>query len=290
MSLKSTIRFKLLATILLITLLPVAVSSYLQYVKAQNAVYDLTKSDLQYMTALKAKELMPFTQSENPSEADKTKITQILNDVAESYYKPNGMQGYAFIVNLQGITIFHPKSDVVGKDYSQESFIQQMIAEKTGVIEYEFQGLMKLTAFESLPNGWILAVGSYREDLLQPIDNSKTTVLLISIVSSLAALLVGTYIVHRLLKPMKRLVEAMKQAETGDLRQEVPVTSKDELGQLSAMFNEMMTIFRSMIKEVHQVAQQVAASSEELSASASESSRASEQISIAAARDRLRFR
>jgi two-component system OmpR family sensor kinase/two-component system sensor histidine kinase BaeS len=42
-----------------------------------------------------------------------------------------------------------------------------------------------------------------------------------------------------LLKPIRRLTQASQALARGDLEQEVPVTSSDELGQLSATFNQM---------------------------------------------------
>ncbi|MGE5702823.1 MAG: methyl-accepting chemotaxis protein, partial [Clostridia bacterium] len=133
-----------------------------------------------------------------------------------------------------------------------------------------------------LPNGWMIAIGSYEDDLLQPIKNIKLTMFIIAACGFAAAAIAGIFIVSRIIGPMRKLVLAMKAAESGDLTAKVPVKTSDELGQLSAMFNEMMEGFRKMLAEVQDVSEQVAASSQELTASAAESARASEQISIAA--------
>ncbi len=277
-----SIRFKLLVTVVVITLGPILTAGYLQYSNAEKAVYNLTVSDLEYMTSLKAKELEPLTQSSDPSEADRQKIAEMVRDVAERYYKPNGMNGYAYILDEKGTMLFHPDATKIGADFSKESFVQVMSAKKQGSVEYVYEGKQKLSAFQTLPNGWILAIGSYRDDLLRPIEEYKWVMRAISLIACLVAVLVGFFIVYRLLVPMRNLVEAMRQAESGDLTRVVPVKTSDELGQLSSMYNEMMSVFRNMLKEVQTVSEQVAGSSEELTASASESSRASEQISVAA--------
>lgn len=276
----SSIRGKLLVTLVVITLCPIFAAGYLQYKNAEQAVYDLTIADLQYLTSLTARELSAYTRSDNLSDAEREKVDSIVRDVAERYYKPNGMNGYAFILDQKGIAIFHPTAK--GKDLSGEDFFPKMVEKKRGWIEYVFQGELKVTAFETLPNGWILGIGSYTDDLLRPINKSKLTMLVISLIAFAAALSVGIFIVRRLTEPIRELVEAMRRAETGDLTRRVTVKTRDELGRLSAMYNEMMSVFRNMLKDVQLVSEQVASSSEELTASAAESARASEQIATSA--------
>lgn len=55
----------------------------------------------------------------------------------------------------------------------------------------------------------------------------------------LAAVSMGFMLAGRLLKPIRRLTQASQALARGDLQQQVPVTSHDELGQLTATFNQM---------------------------------------------------
>ena len=274
---KTSIRLKLLVTMLIITLVPLFAVAYLQFANAKQVVYDLTIHDLQYLTKLKAAALEPYTQDTQLDSVEQAKIKEIVDDVARNYYEVNGMKGYAFILDSKGVTLFHPQP---GQDLGHYDFIQEMISRKNGTIEYYFNGGDKITAFVTLPNGWVLGIGSYTDDLLQPITKTRLWMIAITIAAGIAALLTGALIVHRILVPLKRLVAAMRSAESGDLTMQVPVTTRDELGQLSGMYNDMMSIFRDMLKEVQLSAQQVASAAEELTASAEENARASEQISV----------
>ncbi|HBZ80216.1 MULTISPECIES: methyl-accepting chemotaxis protein [Brevibacillus] len=276
-----SIRYKLVLTILFLTMLPLMVVGYIQFENARNAVYRLTVSDLQYITQMKARELVPYTQDTTISDSNRQKIDEIIREVAESYYKPNGMVGYAYIADASGVPIFHPDPNVQNKSLAGEAFMQEMLAKKSGWLEYEFQGATKLTVYEELPNGWILAIGSYQNDLLATIESSRPMMFLLNLISAIVALATGIFIVSRLVRPLKELVAAMKMAETGDLTKRAKIRSGDELGELSAMYNEMMEVFCKMLSEVQRVSQQVAAASEELTASAAESARAAEQISLA---------
>lgn len=55
----------------------------------------------------------------------------------------------------------------------------------------------------------------------------------------LAAVAIGSFLAGRLLQPIRRLTQASQALARGDLNQQVPVTSLDELGQLTATFNQM---------------------------------------------------
>ncbi|WP_312117524.1 methyl-accepting chemotaxis protein [Brevibacillus reuszeri] len=276
-----SIRYKLVLTILILTMLPLMIVGFIQFENARSAVYKLTVSDLQYITDMKARELSAYTQDVAQADQNKQKIDEIIREVAERYYQPNGMTGYAYILDKDGIAIFHPDPTVHNTSLAHEGFIQEMLAKKNGWIEYVFQDLTKVTAYKQLQNGWTLAIGSYQDDLLTSIESSRPLMFLLNLISAIIALTCGIFIVNKLVRPLKELVTVMKSAESGNLTPRVEVRSRDELGELSAMYNEMMDVFCKMLSEVQHVSQQVAASSEELTASAAESARASEQISIA---------
>lgn len=55
----------------------------------------------------------------------------------------------------------------------------------------------------------------------------------------LAAMAMGFWLSARLLKPIRRLTKASQALALGDLEQQVPVNSDDELGQLTSTFNQM---------------------------------------------------
>lgn len=55
----------------------------------------------------------------------------------------------------------------------------------------------------------------------------------------LAAVGIGFFLASRLLNPIRMLTQASQAMARGDLNQRVPVTSQDELGQLTLTFNQM---------------------------------------------------
>jgi len=55
----------------------------------------------------------------------------------------------------------------------------------------------------------------------------------------ITAVLMGVFLARRLVRPIRRLTNASQSMARGDLEQQVPVTSQDELGQLTEAFNRM---------------------------------------------------
>lgn len=276
-----SIKLKLTGTILLITLIPLMAAGYLSYTSAYNSVYDMTVQDLKYITEIKAREVQAALSSESGNVESSSTIKQIVDDVQKNYYERNGLTGYAYIIDSKGLALYHPDPKMVGTSIAQESFTQQILAEKTGYITYPWKGEEKVASFVQLSNGWELVIGSYMKDMMKPLYLIRTQMFVISFGASLLAIIIGYVIVNVLTRPMKELVVAMQKAEAGDVTVQVKPGSRDEVGQLTHMFNEMIAQFRSMLRQVHEVAEQVAASSQELTASANESTRASEQISEA---------
>lgn len=71
------------------------------------------------------------------------------------------------------------------------------------------------------------------------LQRSTLAVGLAAAVGVLAAVAMGFFLAGRLLKPIRRLTTASKRLARGNLDQQVPVTSQDELGQLTVTFNQM---------------------------------------------------
>ena len=57
--------------------------------------------------------------------------------------------------------------------------------------------------------------------------------------ATLAALLLGVFLARTLTRPVRELTAATQALAQGDLEQQVPVRSRDELGELAASFNQM---------------------------------------------------
>ncbi len=90
---------------------------------------------------------------------------------------------------------------------------------------------------------WILPDTSF-EFKLSPeeelfLQRSTLAIALAALAGVLAAVGMGYLLAGRLLKPIRLLTQASQNLARGNLEQQVPVTSQDELGQLTTTFNQM---------------------------------------------------
>ncbi|KKB73496.1 MULTISPECIES: methyl-accepting chemotaxis protein [Bacillus] len=116
----------------------------------------------------------------------------------------------------------------------------------------------------------------------QDTKEAGSIVMLLIIVIAAALILsvtCGLLMTRLIVRPIKEIQRLFAQTEQGDFTVKGTYQSKDEVGMLTASFNQMVAGVRSIIETVGETSHQVAASSQQLSASAEESTKASEYIS-----------
>ncbi|WP_187274464.1 methyl-accepting chemotaxis protein [Paenibacillus sp. N3.4] len=111
------------------------------------------------------------------------------------------------------------------------------------------------------------------------VESIKTTILIISILAFILAILIGLFVSRLISKPIVQIANSAKRIASGDLTLEnMKVRSRDEVGELADSFNQMVINLRNLILQVSMSVEHVASSSEELTASAEQTNTATEQI------------
>jgi hemerythrin-like metal-binding protein len=103
--------------------------------------------------------------------------------------------------------------------------------------------------------------------------------IVIAIIAAIAAFIVAVLIVRKIIASVLSMNAAAGRISEGDLSQDVPVLSNDELGEMAHSFNAMMGNLRSVASRINTATSTLAASSEELSATSDELSNGSQQLS-----------
>lgn len=276
---KVNFKARLIAVISFLVLLPLIVTSLISYRQSYEGIKNLTYRDLEYIVHIKANELSAYTESTELSDRSKSIVADIVSDIEENYYKPNGMSGYAYVIDETGKALFHPEEQTVGTDLSTNDFIKDMLRQKNGTIEYEWHNGKKIVAFEELPNGWIIAVGSYINDVMQPAHKILQDILMTAGISFIIAFVISYLFGQVTVKPINELIGALKAFENGNLGIRLAANTKDEFGKMKIMYNNMADRFTEIIGTIQTSAQNLNASSEELMASTEENLAATEQVS-----------
>ena len=182
---------------------------------------------------------------------DFDKVIELVKDISI------GEKGYAFLVDQSGRTIAHPFSKPYEYDLTKyedprlREFIVDIITGESGWRTYYDDFGEKAAAFAHVPaTGWSLAVSIPIEEFKREAKAIRARVFeLVLAILIVAGAGVG-FLSYRLLKPVKRLVVATEQMADGDLKQAIPVRSRDELGTLTRSFNRMVRNLRKIQTEL----------------------------------------
>jgi len=119
------------------------------------------------------------------------------------------------------------------------------------------------------PNGTIIGmlyVGELEQKYLDL--GTQTLVLYLSVILAgmVLAFVMAFFVTRGILRPIQRLSEATQRISSGDLTYRVAVASKDEVGGLSASFNEMAEQLERQRQEIERSQQELEALNRELKA------------------------
>ena len=117
------------------------------------------------------------------------------------------------------------------------------------ILENETRDLVTYTHSTAL--GWTFFTSVQYRNLTEGINQIGKTIILTVSISLLFAYLMGYGFATTLIRPMRRLQHFMKEVEVGKLDGRVPVESKDEMGQLTAGFNNTVEKLSNLLEEVY---------------------------------------
>ena len=207
-----------------------------------------------------------------------------------------GETGYVFVIDAAagsaaGTLIIHPSQEGKNISGAQDSsgrfFIKSIIDQRNGSIVYpwinkekgETRPRDKVVVFSEYKDwNWIIAAGSYSDEIFSLADRVKTLLLGATFLVTICLLLVLTYYLNRIvITPMKDLVLIARRIAGGDLSVEINNQRKDEVGKVMNSMYEMIVKLRQIIGEVRTAADnltnaagQVSATAQSLSQSSSE--------------------
>ncbi|MEK5232298.1 HAMP domain-containing methyl-accepting chemotaxis protein [Lysinibacillus sp. FSL K6-0232] len=122
------------------------------------------------------------------------------------------------------------------------------------------------------------------ESTFSAIMNARTISIIILVVSIVIGIGLIFFVRRAITKPLQSLMAGAAVIGDGDLSQEdITIASKDELGKLGTIFNNMKGNLRDLITHIQSNAERLSTSAEELSASAEEMTATTEDVTKQAA-------
>jgi methyl-accepting chemotaxis protein len=189
--------------------------------------------------------------------------------------------GYLYMLDQDYNFIVHPDVEM-GKNLSEfeggQQAIDAMSKEQTGYAVVEKDGVSRITGFDHMSNGWVIASSIPIKEVTGVVDAIVMLVLIIAIVSIVASIVVAFVIGKSISKPILQVTETINKVKDGDFTAEVRVNSQDETKILADGVNEMIHTVRSLIANAKGVSSEMADAATNLASMAEETSATSDEV------------
>ncbi|UHA74295.1 methyl-accepting chemotaxis protein [Paenibacillus sp. 481] len=208
-------------------------------------------------------------------------VTEIYADSLQEHMEwKTGVGGFAQLVSAEGNLVISHNKELIG-----QAPPVQLVAdgEKTGrqsVTNKEGQELLGVYYKSSITN-WTLNGFIPVDELLAGTAAIRNMTLLSIGVALLIAILMGWYVMRSIGRPLKRMRDLMEEGAQGQLGLRMAVQSKDEIGEVAASFNTMMSRIGDLVQRTGSSAQSVMTSASKLSDASRQTAQAARDIALA---------
>ena len=169
-----------------------------------------------------------------------------------------GKTGFCFLYTTDGRVIAHPDKSLKGQDQSGIPWVQSMLRNEKGMLQYAWQGSEKVGYFARVPaSGWTVVIGVDLEDLLSPITRMSRITMILALVVSVLVGSVIFLISRNMAKVLRGGAGLAQYVAAGNLtltpeyhsQLERDCQRSDEIGDLSvamrAMIGNLSSLFTS---------------------------------------------
>lgn len=130
-------------------------------------------------------------------------------------------------------------------------------------------------------NDWRLVGTIQTAELTKDAQGILTLTLWSTLAVAVIAILIGVWMVRMIARPIGKLNLLMKEGAKGNLNVRTTHHSKDEIGQLSASFNDMMEQITHLVQQTSNTAQDVLSTATELSDASKKTALSAKEIAVA---------
>ncbi len=163
-----------------------------------------------------------------------------------------GSTGYAYAVDDRGQLVTHPDINLVLRHTSFAALPQVQAALRanadpldTARVGRDESGTKVLSAYKTVePLGWRVFVEEPLSEAYAPLRAAIWRTALLLVVFLLLAVATSVYLARRLVQPIESIQVAAAKIGSGELDQQIVVSSNDELGALADEFNRMAAQLR----------------------------------------------
>jgi len=182
-----------------------------------------------------------------------------------------GIEGsYAVLIDDKGVILAHPKQEMLAINLLEsdnlKSLGQVMTSEISGKLNYILDDEEKFIVFDTIPStNWSIGMVLPKAEVQAPLAKIRWQYSLVIIMVILLSIICSSLFAKGLVGPISLLTKGTQVISRGDLREQIDIKSKDELGLLGKAFNEMVQNLRNLVQHVTENATKIGVSAEDMS-------------------------
>ena len=204
--------------------------------------------------------------------------------------KLEGMDSaYMYVVQNDGTMLYHPTKEKVGQPVENaviKGVVQQLQDGKkpgTTVVEYDFNGTTKYSAYTILNNENILVLTADESEALAGITTVTGIAIGISMVVMLLTIIITFIMGRRLMQPLVKVSTIIEDVANGNIEADFGVVkeSNDEIGLIIEKMKELTQSLGSIVGKIRNSSDTMSSNSYELNDTSSQTLAANNEISKA---------
>lgn len=204
--------------------------------------------------------------------------------------KPEGMDSaYMYVVQNDGTMLYHPTKEKVGQPVENaviKGVVQQLQDGKkpgTTVVEYDFNGTTKYSAYTILNNENILVLTADESEALAGITTVTGVAVGIIAIVVLIAIIISFIMGRRLMRPLVKVSTIIEDVANGNIEADFSVVkeSNDEIGLIIEKMKELTQSLGSIVGKIRNSSDTMSSNSYELNDTSSQTLAANNEISKA---------
>ncbi len=204
--------------------------------------------------------------------------------------KLEGMDSaYMYVVQNDGTMLYHPTKEKVGQPVENaviKGVVQQLQDGKkpgTTVVEYDFNGTTKYSAYTILNNENILVLTADESEALAGITTVTGVAVGIIAIVVLIAIIISFIMGRRLMRPLVKVSTIIEDVANGNIGADFSVVkeSNDEIGLIIEKMKELTQSLGSIVGKIRNSSDTMSSNSYELNDTSSQTLAANNEISKA---------
>ena len=277
------------AKIIVMVILAVIVSNVICMVfileSSKKQITDSTKHTMVDVINTTSKIVENEISNADTEDLDYDEYAKSLSDV-----KLEGMDSsYVYVVKNDGTMLYHPTKEKVGQPVENaviKGVVQQLQDGKkpgTPVVEYDFNGTTKYSAYTILNNENILVLTADESEALAGITTVTGVAVGIIAIVVLIAIIISFIMGRRLMRPLVKVSTIIEDVANGNIEADFSVVkeSNDEIGLIIEKMKELTQSLGSIVGKIRNSSDTMSSNSYELNDTSSQTLAANNEISKA---------